>query len=123
LAERAATRRDRPHHVSLCILNALHFLNAGRQNHNAFLMAIRWQQSPTIMRSITHISQVIPRLITCISQVRQIQWRRVAARPLCDLAWVTTWLECWPAFECRYALQMMGEGGGMANATIIERLG
>jgi hypothetical protein len=42
LAERAATRRDRRHHISLCILNALHFLNAGRQNHNAFLMAIRW---------------------------------------------------------------------------------
>jgi hypothetical protein len=63
-------------------------------------MAIRWQQSPMIMRSITHISQVIPRLITCISQVRQIQWRRLAARPLCDLAQVTTWLEPRPAFEC-----------------------
>jgi hypothetical protein len=61
------------------------------------LMAIRWRQAPIIVRSIAHISQVTPRPFTHISQVRQMQWRRVAVRPLC-------------------------EGGGMANATIIERL-
>jgi hypothetical protein len=39
-------------------------------------MAIGWLQAAMIMKLITRISQAIPRLITRISQVRQIQWRR-----------------------------------------------